>query len=83
MNSLKQQIKSGSALRSVRQAEAMAGHTASQHYSPGGPRPLACRTRYKALDGARGIRKAAMRAFTPANPFVTGLTPHRHSSARL
>lgn len=40
-NSLHQQIKSASVLQHVRQAEAMAGHTVSQHYSPGGFRLLA------------------------------------------
>lgn len=40
-NTLKQQIKSGYALRAVRGAEALAGHTVSQHYSPGGFRLLA------------------------------------------
>lgn len=39
-NTLKQQIKSGYALRAVRQAEALAGHTVSQHFSPGGFRLL-------------------------------------------
>lgn len=36
-----QQIASQTALRAVRTAEAMAGHTVSQHYSPGGFRLLA------------------------------------------
>lgn len=32
--SLHQQIKSATALQSIRQAEAMAGHTVGQHYRP-------------------------------------------------
>lgn len=31
----------------------------------------------------RAVRKAAMRAFTPSNPFREGLTPHLHSFARF
>lgn len=69
MNTLKQQIHSGSLLRNVRAAEAMAGHTVSQHYSPGGFRLLATpavrHKRDRQDSKARARWMALVRFFTP------------------
>lgn len=75
MNTLKQQIKSGYALRAVRQAEAMAGVSVSQHYSPGGHRLLSTpavrhkRNRRESKSRARWM--GLVRFFTP-NALRTG-----------
>jgi len=69
MNTLKQQIKSGYALRAVRQAEMMAGHTVSQHYSPGGFRLLSAppvrHKRDRQESKARARWMGLIRFFTP------------------
>lgn len=75
MNTLKQEIKSGHALRAVRQAEQMAGHTVSQHYSPGGFRLLATppvrHKRDRQESKARARWMGLIRFFTP-DAFKTG-----------
>lgn len=69
MNTLKQQIKSGYALRAVRQAEALAGQTVSQHYSPGGFRllstPAVLHKRDRQDSKARARWMGLVRFFTP------------------
>lgn len=80
-NILRQQIKSQYALRFVRTGEAKIGMTIGQWL--GRPfRPLATPARKHHITD-RAVRKAAMRAFIPGNPFVQGLTPHLHSAQRL
>lgn len=57
-NTLKQQIRSATALQAIRQAEALAGHTVSQHYSPGGFRLFATPPRRHKRDRAESKARA-------------------------